>query len=359
MTDALKVTDCQRVFTTNPGLEKVVIAEFRQRCYAAGAPAGGFDARRSGVRGRVLAGTDGGVMAAVAPRMRSIHHVRRPVDRFDLPDGPDPLAAIAARVAQLDLPEMATAASFRASCIRRGDQPFTSEDVMRAVGATLNRVWQVPVDLTGYDVAVHVDVIESRCIVDVVLPHQALSNRHPRVETHPTGLRANIAYAALRMAGIEEDSTGRVLDPFCGSGTILLEAGDLAPGIEVVGCDWNERAAAGAEANLAQAGLGGRGRVECRDSLAGLDDLGAFDAVVTNPPFGRKLGRGMKFPDFYRRLFELAADRLAPGHRLVFLADRGGAVNRGQRAAGGFRLRRRRLIQMSGVWPCIYVFERL
>lgn len=359
MTDALKVTDCRRVFTTNPGLEKLVVAEFRQRCYAAGAPPGGFDARGSGIRGRVLAGTDAAVMAAVASRMRSIHHIRRPVDRFALPDGPDPLGAIAARVAQLDMPELASAATFRASCVRRGDQPFTSEDVMRAAGAAINRTWQVPVDLTGYDVAVHVDVIDTLCTVDVVLPHRAMSNRHPRLETHPAGLRANIAYAALRMAGIEEDSTGRVLDPFCGSGTILLEAGDLAPGVEVVGCDWNERAAAGANANLAVAGLAGRGRVECRDSLAGLDDLGAFDAVVTNPPFGRKLGRGMKFPDFYRRLFELAAARLDAGHRLVFLADRGGAVNRGLRAAGGFRLRRRRLIQMSGVWPCIYVFERL
>lgn len=356
MRDAEKHNSTRRVFTTNPGLENVVRGEFRQRCFAAGAPHGGYGAASSEIRGRVDAWAPPAVMEQIATAMRSVHHVLRPLHRFRLaPD--ETTERIAAEVGALSIPELAGAASFRISTNRRGEHGFSSQDVMRAAGAAVNARWGTRVDLKGYTVELRVDVIDELCTVDVVCTRAPLSNRHPRSETHPAGLRANIAFAALRLAQL--DGARRMLDPFCGSATVLLEAGAVWPQLELVGCDWNQRAASGAQANLAAAGLQARARIDCRDSLAGLDDLGGFDAIVTNPPFGRKLGRSIHFPAFYRRLFQASAPSLAPGQRLVLLADRGGAVNRGLRAAGGFRVRRRRLLQMSGVWPCIYVFERM
>lgn len=329
--------------------------EFRQRCFAAEAPHGTYDATKSDVRGRVAAHAPAAIMDRVALAMRSVHHVLRPLHRFRLAAG-DTIDRIAAEVSALTIPGMADAASFRITTNRRGEHAFSSQDVMRAAGAAVNARWGTPVDLEDFAAELRVDVIEDLCTVDIVCTRTPLSNRHPRTETHPAALRANIAFAALRLAQL--DGARRLLDPFCGSGTVLLEAGAVWPELELVGCDWNERAAGGAQANLAAADLDGRARVHCRDSLDGLADLGGFDAVVTNPPFGRKLGRSVNFPAFYRRLFEAAAPLLTTGQRLVLLADRGGAVNRGLRAAGGFRIRRRRLLQMSGVWPCIYVFER-
>lgn len=344
-----------RVFTTNPGLENVVRGEFRQRCFAADTPHGHYDAAKSDVRGRVEAYAPITIMDRIAPAMRSVHHVLRPLHRFRLAAG-DTTERIAAEIGALTIPEMADAASFRITTNRRGEHVFSSQDVMRAAGAAVNARWGTPVDLTGFAVELRVDVIEDLCTVDIVCTRAPLSNRHPRTETHPAALRANIAFAALRLAQL--DGARRLLDPFCGSGTVLLEAGAVWPHLELVGCDWNERSAGGARANLATASLDSQATLHHRDSLGGLDDLGGFDAIVTNPPFGRKLGRSVNFPDFYRRLFETSAPLLDAGQRLVLLADRGGAVNRGLRAAGGFRVRRRRLLQMSGVWPCIHVFER-
>lgn len=347
-----------RVFTTNPGLETVVRAEFRQRCYDAGANPADCYATPDKIRGRVTASAPAATMAAVAPAMRSVHHVRRPVTRFTL-DADDPLGGIEQALAVADIPEMAGAASFRVSSNRRGEHPFSSEDVMRAAGAALNARYGTPVDLTGYAVDVNVDVIEDLCTVDVACTHTAMSNRHPRIRTHPAALRANIAYAAVRFANLGPES-GLLLDPFCGSGTILLEAGDIWPQLRLEGWDWNARAAEGTRANLEAAGLADRARIHAADSadFANAYQPGEVDAIVTNPPFGRKLGRTIHFPGFYRRLFESAAAVLPPRGRLVVLADRTGALRRGLAASGGFRTRRATLIQMSGVWPTLYVLER-
>lgn len=345
-----------RVFTTNPGLEKVVRGEFRQRCYNADTLRATYDAAIDTVRGRVVAHAPSSIMDRIAPAMRSIHHILRPVYRFRLASG-EGSDRIAAEIAALTIPEMVAAGSFRITSNRRGEHVFSSQDVMRAAGTAVNSRWGTPVDLKNYAVELRVDVIDDLCSVDVRYSRAPLSNRHPRTQTHPAALRANIAFAALRLAQL--DGARRLLDPFCGSGTILLEAGAVWPDLDLIGCDWNERAATGAHANLVAASLAHRSQVMHRDSLAGLAELGPCDAIVTNPPFGRKLSRSMNFPNFYRRLFETMAPLLGRGARLVFLADRGGAVNRGLRAAGGFRARRERLLQMSGVWPRIYVFERV
>lgn len=349
----------RRVFTTNPGLENVVRGEFRQRCFAAEAPHGTYDAAKSDVRGRVAAHAPAAIMDRVALAMRSVHHVLRPLHRFRLAAG-DTIDRIAAEVSALTIPGMADAASFRITTNRRGEHAFSSQDVMRAAGAAVNARWGTPVDLEDFAAELRVDVIEDLCTVDIVCTRTPLSNRHPRVHTHPAALRANIAYAALRFAGLGPDA-GLLLDPFCGSGTILLEAGELWPALRLEGWDWNAHAAEGARANLAAAGLADRARIHAADSadFAEAYRPGEVAAIVTNPPFGRKLGRSIHFPGFYRRLFENAAAVLPPGGRLVVLADRTGALRRGLTKAGGFRIRRARLIQMSGVWPTIHVLQRL
>ncbi|MES1944579.1 hypothetical protein PC39_10707 [Salinisphaera sp. PC39] len=349
----------RRIFTTNPGLETVVRAEFRKRCFDAGADPDHCDAEPDTIRGRVTASAPAPVMDAVAPAMRSIHHIRRPVTRFRL-DAADPLGGIERVLTEAEIPEMADAASFRVSCNRRGEHPFSSQDVMRVAGAALNARHGTPVDLTGYAVDVNVDVVEDLCTVDVAVTHAALSNRHPRAQVHPAALRANIAFAAVRFANLDVDAEGVLLDPYCGSGTILLEAGAAHPRLRLEGWDWDERAAAGARANLAEAGLAGRAAIHGEDSSDFADRYrpGEVTALVTNPPFGRKLGRSINFPAFYRRLFENAAAVLPPRGRMVVLADRTGALRRGLAKAGGFRTRRAKLIQMSGVWPTIYVLER-
>ena len=76
-------------FTTNPGLEGVVEAEWRARLQAVG-----FDVLRVvkkplGHGGQVLVESAGdrGVLEEIALQMRSVHHVQVPIYGFELPAG--------------------------------------------------------------------------------------------------------------------------------------------------------------------------------------------------------------------------------------------------------------------------------
>lgn len=90
-------------------------------------------------------------------------------------------------------------------------------------------------------------------------------------------LRPTVAAAMVKMAG----RPGRLLDPCCGSGTILSEG--LAVGWQVVGSDIDAHALAVAKVNVPQA------EAILQADARQLDWPDAsFDAVVSNLPFGRQ-----------------------------------------------------------------------
>ncbi|MEM2155839.1 MAG: DNA methyltransferase [Candidatus Jordarchaeales archaeon] len=71
------------------------------------------------------------------------------------------------------------------------------------------------------------------------------------------------------------------LDPFCGSGSILIEAALV--GCRIIGCDIDPRMVNGAKANLTYYGLNG----ELTLSDARHLPFSCADRVVTDPPYGR------------------------------------------------------------------------
>jgi tRNA G10 N-methylase Trm11 len=102
-----------------------------------------------------------------------------------------------------------------------------------------------------------------------------------RVSERHGALRPVAAAAMVRLAGA---GPGRLLDPCCGSGTIVREA--LAAGWDAQGSDLDQEAVDVARANVAGAAI------RRADALSLPHPDGAFDAVVTNLPFGRQFRPG-------------------------------------------------------------------
>jgi putative N6-adenine-specific DNA methylase/tRNA (guanine6-N2)-methyltransferase len=257
------------------------------------------------------------------------------------------------------IPELAEAPPFRVTSAREGEHAFTSHDLQRVAGAVLMERFGAPVDLRGFAVEVRVDVVAERCAVAVQLTRRELSNRYARAFAPRVALKANVAYACLRLGGLGAD-TERLLDPFCGSGTLLLEAGAVLPDTALHGSDRQEQAVEGARRNLDAAGLTARADLRQAEALS-LDRIyptGYFDAVVTNPPYGARLGRGIRFGPFYTDLLTQAHHLLRPGGRLVVLVRKRGAFHGALAKVGGFRIRREQMVATSGVYPVIFVLER-
>lgn len=347
-------------FTTNPGLDSLAFSEFVDRAEEVGIARSAVRRKASGARGRVRAEADAPFerLCEAVGRMRSIHHILRPFASFELPER-EPLAEIEARVSAIDWREwIDPAEAFRVTTRRYGSHDFTSVDVQRTAGAVIARATGASVDLIEHDRNVRVDVIDDTCLVALQLTREPLSHRFERAYTQRVTLRPNLAYAALRLAGISE-TTRTLLDPCCGSGTILLEAADLAPNAALLGSDRNPLAVEGARQNLALAGLAQRSRIDEIDlqQLSEHHEPGSVDLLVTNPPYGRHLGRGMHFFGFYACLLREADRVLGPEGRLVVFARKYEAFRSACRKSS-FRMRHTWVIEAGGLFPAILVAVR-
>lgn len=350
----------QLIATTNPGLETLVLDELRERWVGAGYAAADIERLDSGLGGRVHITVPESLRALlpVACQLRSIHHLLRPITQFRLPYPPD-LASVTEPFATLDLPELDPPVPFRVTGDRTGTHPFTSMDMARAAGAVIVERFQAPVNLEHWTVDVQIHVVERTALVGMRVTPEPLSHRHAMPYRQRVALKPNIAYAALRLAGVDA-TTRAIADPFCGSGTILLEAGSMAPAAQLDGGDHHPPAAEGAWSNLEANGLGARStvRIAPAEDLSDWIPANQLDAIVTNPPYGYRLGKGIHFEGFYARFFEAAQRVLRPGARLVMLTYRHQAALRAMRRIGGWRSLGQRVVSISGVYPRLVVLEK-
>lgn len=132
----------------------------------------------------------------------------------------------------------------------------------------------------------------------------------------------------------------RVLDPFCGVGTMLLERNYLAHGDTLYGVDQYGPAIAGARENAEIAGV--PAHFVNRDFLDFTHEY-PFDEIVTNFPVkgGNLTGHQLEF--LYGKFFEKAEDLLKPeGFILLYSHDRA-FVKR--------QLREHRAMKLLKEWP--------
>lgn len=115
-------------------------------------------------------------------------------------------------------------------------------------------------------------------------PKNFFSNRiaGKRPFSLPSAMQPDFSRAMVNLAEVKPG--GMILDPFSGTGGIIIEAGLL--GYEVYGVELKEWIAKGALRNLRKY-LPGRGLMLVGDARnpAFRDNL--FDAIVTDPPYGR------------------------------------------------------------------------
>lgn len=136
------------------------------------------------------------------------------------------------------------------------------------------------VDLDSAETEIHVLKSGSRFFCGKLLfrNKEDFDSRKPhlRPSLHPTGMHPRLARAMINLSGIKK---GRLLDPFCGSGGILIEAGLL--GLDPVGYDIDENVLEKARLNLASIDL--KAELEKKDASA---LSGRFPYVVSELPFG-------------------------------------------------------------------------
>lgn len=277
--------------TTVPGLEDIVLMEASENLDVLEA-----EVRFSGVGGRASIRVPESQVHKVFT-LRSIEHVVRLIKTFRIETGPEGLEQIYSGVYGCDIP---LGESFRVICERVGKHGFTSIDVQRVAGQALVDKYGRRVDLKNPETIVRVDVARDLCIVGIQETRFSLRIRYPRVFQHYSALNPVIAYAMLKLANVR--SGDRVLDAFCGGGTIIIEAAQCWDGLELLGLDISPKSIEGAWGNSEAAGVKDRVKFLVGDATRLERYLPAgwrVNKVISNLPFGIRSGRLKALPKIY------------------------------------------------------------
>ncbi len=197
-----------------------------------------------------------------------------------------------------------------------GDAPWSGPAVEREVGDILGA--GRPVDLKNPRLIARAFILKDHVYVGQQLweaDPKAFRARHVENRPHssPVSLEPRFARALVNLARVREGDV--VVDPFCGTGGILIEAALL--GARPYGGDLDPEMADGARKNLEHFGLAAhvvKADVQAfQERLAGLD-VERVDAVVSDLPYGRSASMHREpMVDLYARAFEATNRLLKPG----------------------------------------------
>jgi 23S rRNA (guanine2445-N2)-methyltransferase len=207
------------------------------------------------------------------------------------------------------------------------------------------------VDKEDPDLGVHVHLVRDRCTVLVDTSGESLHKRGWRRFQGRAPLAETLAAAVVLLS--RWDRRAPLLDPFCGSGTLLVEAallaGNLAPGsfrkrfgferwpghdaagwarlrelaaaravgtpkLVVRGSDSDSAMLTGARENLESAGLTERVELELADARQFRPRRGWNAWIVTNPPYGERVGDERALEQLYGTFGENLREHCAGSH---------------------------------------------
>ncbi|HEU4630537.1 MAG TPA: THUMP domain-containing protein [Gemmatimonadaceae bacterium] len=217
-----------------------------------------------------------------------------------------------------------------------------------------------------------VRLLHDRCTISADTSGPLLHRRGYRQAVAKAPLRETLAAAMLLGAGWRPDAP--LVDPMCGSGTIAIEgallARRIAPGLQrdfalrhwpehddgawraeharaagealsrapapIVAADRDAGAVAATEANARRAGVLDDLAI-ARQPLSALEPPAGAGWLVTNPPYGARIGARDPLRDLYARLGQLARTRLGGWTVALLSADARLEAQVGLRFEEGFR----------------------
>ena len=212
------------------------------------------------------------------------------------------------------------------------------------------------VDTAGPDIRIHAFLDATNFTLYLDTSGEALFKRGLRKTSTEAPLRENLAAGILRLAGWEPGVP--LLDPMCGSGTFLLEAAQMAlkiaPGLgrhfafeklknfdaaswgklrreaeaqrlplspqPIWGSDLYGDVLKAARENLAAAGLAEAVQLKQANVLE-ISAPAAEGVLVTNPPYGVRLGEQAELAEFYPKLGDALKRKFAGWRAYIFTAD--------------------------------------
>ena len=183
-----------------------------------------------------------------------------------------------------------------------------SQDVIRKLGGVLSKTNDVKLKDPQNEVRIlmsdrlHVFLGERKIDRDILETRKV----GERPFFSPISLHPRYARALINLTGVKKGGT--VLDPFCGTGGIVIEAAFM--GMKAIGSDFDPEMIAGTQENMDYYGLE-MYDYEVLDISDIAERFGEVDAIATDPPYGRSTHTGGEdIESIYRRAMSSFGDVL-------------------------------------------------
>ncbi len=286
--------------------------------------------------------------------MRSVHHVIKLLSIFNFNN----LKEIKQKLSEIDFSaELRETEKFRITSERVSiskQHDFTSLDLQREAGEVIVTKYKKKVDLKNFDTEIRVDVIDDVCYVGIQLTKESLHKRGYRVFAHSAALKPSLAYAMLRIVDLKKKDT--LLDPMCGGGTIAIEAAIAINPRKIFASDKNANYVKGAKKNAEKAGVLDKITFAVKD-IKEMGWVGEVDKIVTNPPFGVRMGRGNAY---IRKLYFdfLKSARNVVKDRICLLSLKSNIFKQVLKKINDFYIVHERTVGHGNIYPKLFILER-
>jgi 23S rRNA G2445 N2-methylase RlmL len=249
-----------------------------------------------------------------AARWGQVTHRRDMLKRFEAESQQLELRSLAAACAAIR--EVRETPMFSVSASFVGKRNYSSNEIKAAVaaGVSARYPWVYTDDDRSAELNIRVFIEHGLALVGVRLSRVPLHERPYKQVQRPGSLKPPVAAAMLMLGGVRPGM--RVLDPCCGAGTILIEAGVM--GALPIGGDIEVEAAAASRANFSNAAV--RALMAVWDARRLPLDDESVDAIVTNMPWGRQVTIQPASDEFYATVCGEMERVLRPGGCIAALA---------------------------------------
>jgi len=314
--------------TVAPGLEFVAAEEIENKRL------GKISELREG-KGRIFYESDFNRIPPLNYFLRTVERVVLVLERTHV----ESLEDIYDAVKEIDFSFIKPEWSFAIRSNRVGEHDFTSIDISRVAGKAVidsykeKKGIRLRVNLDEPDVIIRCDLVDDDFIVGLdTTGDEGLHKRNYRVYQHPAPLNPTIAAALVYLSGWSHEKS--LLDPMCGSGTILFEAGMIARNTPI--CRFRKEFAfkkfinGDFEFEEKDVELSLYGVEKFRKHVEGARKIAEFvgmdvrfmqgeaerineyfneiDCIITNPPYGLRIGRKKILERLYSSFLRAAAE---------------------------------------------------
>ncbi len=197
------------------------------------------------------------------------------------------------------------AKTFVCRIINLSSNQFNIPELESSMGDMISKFSHAKVELENPDITVYLIFTNEENFFGFSRKIKT-KNRPKKIKNHPHALDWKLARVMINLIGLKKGET--VCDPFCGTGTTLLEAESM--GIHAIGLDFDKKMYEISKENLRANGY--KSEILKADFHELVKIAGKFDGIVTDLPYGRASKTSEKPEVIIKKFFSII-----PKHKKV------------------------------------------